>query len=65
VVNVTPARPWPDETRRCPLDKPREIEAKVGRIRTAARETYDRRALTALPSATGVGRRPRRPTPGG
>jgi len=35
------------------LDKPREIDAKVGRIRTASREMYDARTLTALPSATG------------
>ena len=35
------------------MDKPREIEAKIGRIRPASRETYDYRTLTALPSATG------------
>lgn len=35
------------------MDKPREIDAKVGRIRPASRETYDARTLTALPSATG------------
>ena len=35
------------------MDKPREIDAKVGRLRPASRETYDARKLTSLPSATG------------
>jgi hypothetical protein len=35
------------------LDKPREIEAKVGRLRPVGREIYDRRAATAIPGATG------------
>ena len=35
------------------MDKPREIDTKVGRIRPLGRETYDMRAATAVPSATG------------
>lgn len=35
------------------MDKPREIENKVGRIRPLGREIYDRRAATAIPGATG------------
>lgn len=35
------------------MDKPREIEAKVGRLRPVGREIWDRRAATAIPGATG------------
>jgi hypothetical protein len=35
------------------LDKQREIELPVGRMRPLAREMYDRRAMTQTPGATG------------